>query len=276
MRRLTAITLRNTPGQLSYVANQNMFNMFRNDDPKDQSTDNNATMATQTAAVATTGTSTLSSTYAAIASAAIPLEVTIAIKQLSANQTAIMQQMAAMSFSLPLAQHSTIHVPPIHNVQIPMQQTGGFQQGCGGGRGNISYGSGRQPGGRHGRRQHTPFANHLRNAGDMPPFPGQMFPHMVGIPQFPEALATHGGCAPAQPTRCPEFANPTKQFANWNICFTCRFNIEDGHTLTTCPAGWQKPNHQEGFTCKTAQSYINAGYTPCKKGMHKNVLLKYT
>jgi hypothetical protein len=84
-RCLTAITLHNTAGQLGYVATQNMLNIFRNDNPKEQSTDINATTVTQTAAAATTGTSTLGSTYAATTSVAIPPEVTMAIKQLSAN-----------------------------------------------------------------------------------------------------------------------------------------------------------------------------------------------
>jgi hypothetical protein len=182
MRHLTAINLRNTSGQLGYVANQNMFNMFCNDDPNKQSTDDDATMVTQTAVAATTGTSTFGSTYAATASASIPPEVTMVIKQLLANQTAIMQQMAAMSFSSPPAQHSTVHVPPIHNVQIPMQQTGGFQQGRGGRRGNIHGGRGCGRNSGRGGKQRTPFKNHLRNAGSELLFPGQMFPHVVSIP----------------------------------------------------------------------------------------------
>jgi hypothetical protein len=161
MRCLTAITLRNTAGKPCYFANQNIFNMFHNDNPNKQSTDDDATTVTQTAAAATSGTSTLRSTYAAMPSAAIPPEVTMAIKQLLAKQTAIMQQTALISFSPPPAQHSTVHVPPIHNVQIPMQQTGGFQQGCGGRRGNINGGRGRGHGGRHGGKQHTPFAKSL-------------------------------------------------------------------------------------------------------------------
>jgi hypothetical protein len=35
---------------------------------------------------------------------------------------------------------------------------------------------------------------------------------------------------------------------------------------------YRKMDHQEGFTCKNAQGYIDAGYAPCMKGMHKNVL----
>ena len=40
------------------------------------------------------------------------------------------------------------------------------------------------------------------------------------------------------------FLNLTKAFANWNVCFTCGFDIEDRHTLVTCPCLWRKPHHQ--------------------------------
>jgi hypothetical protein len=66
----------------------------------DMDTDNDATTVTQTAAVATTG-STPGSTYAVTTLTAFPAEVTAAIKQLSANQSAIMQQMVASSFAPP-------------------------------------------------------------------------------------------------------------------------------------------------------------------------------
>ncbi len=132
MHHLTAITLCNTTGQLGYVANQNMFNMFCSDNPGEQNTDNNAMTVTQTAVAATTGTSTLGITYATTASVAIPLEVTMAIKQLSAKPNRHHAADGNNVIQPPPAQHSNVHVPPMHNVQIPMQQTGGFQQGRGG------------------------------------------------------------------------------------------------------------------------------------------------
>jgi hypothetical protein len=57
---------------------------------------------------------------------------------------------------------------------------------------------------------------------------------------------------------------------NWNICFSCGFDIEDGHTSLTCP--FNKMNQQSSFTCKNAQQFIAGGYDPCTKGMHKTVL----
>jgi hypothetical protein len=51
--------------------------------------------------------------------------------------------------------------------------------------------------------------------------------------------------------------------------------MEDGHTSVTCHKSWRKPNHQEGFTCANAQEYLNAGWDPCTKGVHKSQLPEY-
>ena len=270
-RRLTAINLRNTAGALGYVANQNMFNVLRDKNDNDDGTTDDDTTVTQTAATATAGISTLGQTYAPTVAATIPADVATAIQQLSANQTAIMQQMAAMAFSPPPTQRNTYHVPPVQTVQIPSARGGGFQQGRGGGgrRGGSSGGRGR--GGRN-YRQRTPFANHMRGGQQAP---AQGFAPMPGLPMFPGTAAPPRMFAPTLPTRRPEFSNPTKQHANWNVCFTCGFDVEEGHTSTTCPMNWRKPNHQEGFTRENAQQYITAGYKPCTKGMHKNVLPTY-
>ena len=119
--------------------------------------------------------------------------------------------------------------------------------------------------------QRTPFANHLRGGQ---PF-GQNVPSMGTFPPFATNLLPHGVVQPAPTPRRPEFSNTTKQYANWNVCFTCGFDVEEGHTSATCPIEWRKPNHQENFNCANAQQYITAGYKPCQKGMHKNVLPAY-
>jgi hypothetical protein len=94
-RRLTLIQLQNTAGQQGYVRNNNMYNMFEKE--ADKVADDNTTI-TQTAAVATTG-STLGATYAAGTTSNVSAEVTPAINQLSANQMAMMNRMAAMQIS---------------------------------------------------------------------------------------------------------------------------------------------------------------------------------
>jgi hypothetical protein len=98
---LTALQLRNTTGQQGYVPNnnQNMYNVLNEGYDANSGTERTAAMQTapitQTAAM-TTG-STLGNTYGAT----IPSEISNAINQHMANQTAIMTQMAAMSFNPP-------------------------------------------------------------------------------------------------------------------------------------------------------------------------------
>jgi hypothetical protein len=99
-RRLTSIQLRNTAGQQGYVQNPNniMYNVFGEGD--DKVTDNDTTI-TQTAMAATMGSTLGGAMNTATSKATIPSEVSAAINQLAANQTAMMNQMAAMQFSPP-------------------------------------------------------------------------------------------------------------------------------------------------------------------------------
>jgi hypothetical protein len=68
------------------------------------------------------------------------------------------------------------------------------------------------------------------------------------------------------------YSNIIKQYANWNACFLCGFDAEEGHTSKTCPAPWRCVNHQEGFDRANANQYISAGYDTCMKAMHKSQL----
>ncbi len=70
------------------------------------------------------------------------------------------------------------------------------------------------------------------------------------------------------------YSNVNKVYGNWNACYSCGFDIEDGHTLMTCLRDWRKLTHIEAFTLRNAQSYIVAGYDCCTRGMHKTVLPK--
>ncbi len=80
-----------------------------------------------------------------------------------------------------------------------------------------------------------------------------------------------GGYAPAgRGRRNPEYSNQNKLYNNWNMCYSHGFNVKNMHTSATCE--YRKMNHQEGFTRKNVQGYIDVGYAPCTKGMHKNVL----
>jgi hypothetical protein len=70
----------------------------------------------------------------------------------------------------------------------------------------------------------------------------------------------------------PQYFNVTKKYNNWNMCYSCGFDVKDGHTSLTCPARWHKPTHADGFTRANAQSYIGTGYNACTKSMHKAML----
>ena len=98
--RLKSIQLLNTAGQQGYVQNpnNNMYNVFGEGDNKVM--DDNTTI-TQAATAAMTGSTSGGATNAATSNATIPSEVSAAINQLAANQTAMMNQMAAMQFSPP-------------------------------------------------------------------------------------------------------------------------------------------------------------------------------
>jgi hypothetical protein len=95
----------------------------------------------------------------------------------------------------------------------------------------------------------------------------------AGIPG--QLVPYGGGIVPAINTGVPQVRNPDysniyKRHNNWNVCFSCGFDVEDGHTSATCP--FKKANHQQAYTRENAQQFITAGYDPCTKGMHKTVL----
>ena len=189
----------------------------------------------------------------------------------------MMNQMAAMSFNHaqppPPPTAANFHVPPIQQLNIPPfagQANTGYNAGTGNNGGNWGRGGGRGRGrggsrgggGRGGAR--TPFANHTRNT-QMAGGRGGMAPPRI---EYPPQVGRFNGQAAKPPN--PPHSNIVKKFANWNVCFTCGFDVEDGHTSKTCPAHWRKMNHQEGFTRENSRQWINAGYDPCTKGMHKS------
>ena len=88
-------------------------------------------------------------------------------------------------------------------------------------------------------------------------------------------LAAGGGyfAAPpqAQHIQAPPYSNLSKRFANWNACYSCGFDIPDGHTSQTCPQHLRKPDHDIYFTWQNAQQYIDQGYNCATKNRHKTV-----
>ncbi len=127
----------------------------------------------------------------------------------------------------------------------------GRGQGCGHGCGPPAFTVGRAP----------PFMTIM--AGRIPAFLGMH-------------LATGGGYfAPPPPghVQAPPYSNLTKRFANWNACYSCGFDMADGHTSQTCPLHLRKPDHEKCFTRQNAQQYINVGYGCSAKMHHKMVFL---
>ena len=69
---------------------------------------------------------------------------------------------------------------------------------------------------------------------------------MAFVQQPPAAPYNPGGVPP--PTQTQEYAqNPYKRFNNWNMCFTCGFDIPHWHTSATCPFK-DEVGHQVGCT----------------------------
>ena len=67
------------------------------------------------------------------------------------------------------------------------------------------------------------------------------------------------------------YSNTTKQYANWNTCYLCGFDVEDNHTSQTCPLHLHRQDHEVNFTRYNAQQFIGAGYRCCTKNRHKTV-----
>jgi hypothetical protein len=268
-----------TSGQKGYAPMMNPFTIMAEGLDLD-----NDTMVTQMAVAVTVG-STLGNRYT---TPAPPLMMTnqlmLAMQLLAVNQQVsyqhiapMLQHMAAMTYHVnqpslqprvfPAPHTTPFHVPPIQNLQIlaqgnfnpcppPFNEGGrynarGYRQG-GQSAGDCSRGRGHQNC-RCQNHGHLPFAEHMACGGGNQGATGTLF--------NPNAQRmTH--------------LNVNKFYGNWNACYLCGFDIEDGHTSMTCPRDWRKPIHIEAFTRANAQSYIAAGYDCCTKRMHKTVLPK--
>jgi hypothetical protein len=240
-RRLNAISMNPTSGQHGY-ANPNPYSIFNTaHDEEDTSTASTQhTLATTT--VPPVGTT--------IGGSTMTPEVAAMLTQLSNNQNALMTQMAALTVRPPQQPPQQINIPTGNQFT----QGGGYcGQGGGGYRGQRGgRDGGRGRGGRRGRGRGS-FAQATQN-NNIPQLGGQITPLFGG--------GTSTQHAP----------NPIKRYNNWNYCFSCGFDVEDGHTSATCPHDWRKPGHQEGCNRQNVQQYIAAGHAASLKGQHKNQL----
>ena len=117
-------------------------------------------------------------------------------------------------------------------------------------------------GGRNARTLLANFVGHGGHGG-LPPIGGGGG-HGGGVVPFAQQAMPQNAA--------PMYSNIIKKYVNWNVCFSCGFDVEDGHTSKTCPAPWRKANHQEGFDRNNSGQYIAAGYDACTKAMHKSQL----
>jgi hypothetical protein len=58
------------------------------------------------------------------------------------------------------------------------------------------------------------------------------------------------------------FSNRVKLYASWNVCYSCCFDVPNGHTSMTCPTNMSKPLHNIYFMQQNAQQCINLEH-PC-------------
>ena len=147
----------------------------------------------------------------------------MAINQLAANQQAMQQQFAAFTAMRNTTYQPAMPAPP------PMQQLtipnfGTFQP-AGLGFGGRCGGRGHGERANAGHHRHTPFENFVGRGiqGGRPPIGGGR---------------RGGGVAPFEKQNAPRnvtsmYSNIIKRYVNWNICFSCEFDVEDGHTSKT-------------------------------------------
>ena len=194
--------------------------------------------------------------------AATSSSVAAAITQLNNNQQAMMQQMMAYANANTMRNPPAVQNPSLTHFNIPT--IGSFQPG-GNARGGKRPGRGRGgrapaivPGGH--RTPRTPFADYTAHQGGMG---GSIVPAFVpGAP---------GGIAAAR-NAAPMYSNIVKRYSNMNVCFSCGFDVEDGHTSRTCPQAWRRSNHQEAYDRNNARQCIDTGYDACTKAKHKSQL----
>ena len=92
-----------------------------------------------------------------------------------------------------------------------------------------------------------------------PPFAPSTFAPQVG--------PTGGRFGP--PVQHQPFSNINKRFANWNACYSCGFDVADGHTSMSCPAHLPKATHDIYFNRQNAQQYIDLGHPCSTRNRHK-------
>ncbi len=106
----------------------------------------------------------------------------------------------------------------------------------------------------------NPFTNHMANLGH------GMLQQLQHIGGFPGA-ALSGNLPPPQQGMQRggmSHSNMYKCYNNWNVCFSCGFDVKDSHTSLTRP--FQKVNHQTGIHGGMRNSSLWQDTTPAPRG----------
>ena len=138
-------------------------------------------------------------------------------------------------------------IPTTHGRGVPnAPQGGGFPQGFGGHQGGPARPPAFVP---------STFA---------PPYGGQN-----GGQHGPQPYRGTAGVQGQMQQPQQPYSNVSKKFANWNACYSCGFDIADGHTSMSCPAHLRKATHDIYFNRQNAQQYVDLGHPCSTKGRHK-------
>jgi hypothetical protein len=87
----------------------------------------------------------------------------------------------------------------------------------------------------------------------------------------PEGFPGGYPCAPTIPALVQQqpYSNVVKRYANWNVCYSCGFDVADGHTGMSSPPHLRKALHQIGFNCQNAQQFLDLGHPCSTRNRHK-------
>ena len=142
----------------------------------------------------------------------------------------------------------------------PYQATQRYQP-----RGNNRRAPGSRRNGRNGRN--TTRANQQQGQNNPPPFtPNLGNTGMNELPPF------RGGATSNNNNNRPAFSNKVKYYNNWNMCYSCGFDVPNWHTSATCDNPNKRNGHDAKCTRQNCEAYIAAGYPICKVAKHKDQL----
>jgi hypothetical protein len=198
------------------------------------------------------------------------------------------------------AHHATMHqlIDGLNAVAFNISDAGrGIGHFGGGGRGYV----GRRQGGRscmQGRSRGPPTYIGGYPQGSFPPtmarpigvppgLPGGFHGNAAGgvppycppaAPAMKDGYSPSGGYIPRGPpaqanVQQQPCSNVVKRYSKWNACYSCGFDVTDGHTSMSCPPHLHKASHQIGFNRQNAQQYIDLGHPCSTRNRHKTQFL---